>query len=106
MTVKQEEIYPPVIHPMVRAYRMTGTKSLFVNLLHACGIEGMNQAEVAPLLDRVFAHGLKPEYQYLHDYRVDDLVVWDQRRTWHKVEAAYSMDESRLLMRFKISVPL
>ena len=57
-------------------------------------------------MDRVFAHGLKPEYQYLHDYRVDDLVVWDQRRTWHKAEAAYSMDESRLLMRFKISVPL
>ena len=106
MTVKQEEIYPPVIHPMVSVRRMTGTKSLCVNLLHVCSIEGMDQAEVVPLLDRVFAHGLKPEYQYLHEYRVGDLVIWDQRRTWHKVEAAYSMDQSRLLMRFKISVPL
>jgi taurine dioxygenase len=105
MTTEQEDIYPPVIHPMVRADRVTGTKSLYVNPLHVYGIEGMDQAEAAPLLDRVFAHGLKPEYQYRHDYRVGDLVIWDQRRTWHKAEAAYSMDESRLLMRVKISAP-
>jgi taurine dioxygenase len=103
MTVEQEEIYPPVIHPMVRTDPTTGTKSLYVNPLHVYGIEGMEQAEAAPLLDRIFAHGLKPEFQYLHDYRVGDLVIWDQRRTWHKAEAAYSMDESRLLMRVKIS---
>jgi taurine dioxygenase len=103
MTVEQEEIYPPVTHPMVRTDPTNGTKSLSVNPLHVYGIEGMEQAEAAPLLDRVFAHGLKPEYQYLHDYRVGDLVIWDQRRTWHKAEAAYSMEESRLLMRVKIN---
>jgi taurine dioxygenase len=81
MIAAQAEIYPPVIHPTIRAYRMTGTKSLCVNLLHVCSIKGMDRAKVTPLLNRVFAHGLKPQYQYLHDYRVGDLVIWDQRRT-------------------------
>jgi taurine dioxygenase len=103
MTTEQEEIYPPVIHPMVRTDSATGTKALYINPLHVYGIVDMDQSEAAPLLDRLFKHALNPEFQYLHDYRVGDLVIWDQRRTWHKAEAAYSMEESRLLMRVKIS---
>lgn len=103
MTDKQEEIYPPVIHPMVRTDPETGAKALYVNPLHVYGIVDMDQAEAAPLLTRLFEHALDPAFQYLHDYRVGDLVIWDQRRTWHKAEAAYSMDETRRLMRIKIS---
>jgi len=103
MTDEQEEIYPPVIHPMVRADPATGSKALYVNPLHVYGIVDMDQAEAAPLLTRLFEHALDPAFQYLHDYRVGDLVIWDQRRTWHKAEAAYSMDETRRLMRIKIS---
>ena len=103
MTDEQEEIYPPVIHPMVRTDPATGAKALYVNPLHVYGIVDMDHEEAAPLLDRLFKHALDPAFQYLHDYRVGDLVIWDQRRTWHKAEAAYSMEESRLLMRVKIS---
>ena len=103
MTTEQEEIYPPVIHPMVQVDPVSGTKALYINPLHVYGIVDMDQGEAAALLDRLFKHALNPEFQYLHDYRVGDLVIWDQRRTWHKAEAAYSMDESRLLMRIKIS---
>ncbi len=103
MTEEQDEMHPPVIHPMVRTHPATGRKTLYVNPLHVYGIVDMPQAEAAPLLDRIFAHALKPEFRYRHDYRVGDLVIWDQRCTCHKAEAAYSMDEYRLLMRAKIS---
>jgi taurine dioxygenase len=103
MTAEQEEIYPPVIHPMVRTDPVTGTKSLYVNPLHVYGIVDMDQDEAAPLLAQLFEHALNPDFQYVHEYLIGDLVIWDQRRTWHKAEANYSMDESRLLMRVKIS---
>ena len=103
MTEEQDDLHPPVVHPMVRTHPATGRKALYVNPLHVYGIVGMTQEEAAPLLDRIFAHALNPEFQYRHDYRVGDLVIWDQRCTWHKAEAAYSMDECRLLMRAKIS---
>lgn len=103
MTKAQDAMHPAVVHPMVRLHPASGRKSLYVNPLHTHGIVGMAPEEAVPLLDRLFEHALKPEYQYLHDYRIGDLVIWDQRRTLHKAEAAYSMDESRLLMRSKIS---
>ena len=103
MTEEQEAMHPPVIHPMVRTHRPTGRKSLNVNPLHVYGIVGMDQDEATPLLEALFEHALNPDFQYLHDYRIGDLVIWDQRSTWHKAEATYSMDEHRLLMRAKIA---
>ena len=103
MTEDQDEMHPPVTHPMVLTHPSTGRKSLYVNPLHVYGVVGMPQAEAAPLLDALFEHALNPNFQYLHSYRVGDLVIWDQRSVWHKAEAAYSMDEQRLLMRLKIS---
>ena len=103
MTEEQEEMHPPVLHPMARVHPATGRKALYVNPLHTYGIVDMADEEAKPLLDKLFEHALAPEFQYRHDYRVGDLVIWDQRCVWHKAEAAYSMDETRLLMRAKIS---
>jgi taurine dioxygenase len=103
MTEEQEEMHPPVVHPMVRVHPATGRKALNVNPLHTYGIVDMGPDEAKPLLDQIFEHALNQDFQYRHDYRVGDLVIWDQRCVWHKAEAAYSMDEHRLLMRAKIS---
>lgn len=103
MTDDQEEMHPPVVHPMVRIHPATGRKVLNINPLHVYGIVDMPHAEAEPLLNTLFAHALNPDFQYRHNYQVGELVIWDQRSTWHKAEAAYSMDEYRLLMRAKIS---
>jgi taurine dioxygenase len=103
MTEEQEEMHPPVVHPMVRVHPATGRKMLNINPLHVYGIVGMAQSDAKLLLDQIFEHAMNPEFQYHHNYRVGDLVIWDQRCTWHKAEAAYPLDEHRLLMRVKIS---
>jgi taurine dioxygenase len=103
MTEEQDAMHPPVVHPMVRTHPATGRKALNVNPLHVYGIVDMAPDEAGPLLERIFAHALDPAFQYRHDYRVGDVVIWNQRCTWHKAEAAYPMDEHRLLMRLKIS---
>jgi len=106
MTEEQDELHPPVVHPMVRTHPKTGRKALYVNPLHVYGIVDMPQAEAAPLLEQIFSHALNPAFQHRYSYKVGDLVIWDQRCTWHKAEAAYSMDEYRLLMRAKISAAI
>ena len=103
MTPEQEAMHPPVIHRMVQLHPASGREGLYVNPLHTYGIVGMENKEATALLDQLFLHALSPEFQYLHNYRVGDLVIWDQRRTLHKAQAAFSMDETRLLMRAKIS---
>lgn len=103
MTEEQEDMHPPVTHPMVRIHPTTGRTGLYINPLHVYGIVGMKQEKASILLKKVFEHALRPEFQHLHNYRVGDLVIWDQRRTMHKAEAAYSMKESRLLMRAKLN---
>ncbi len=103
MTEEQQEKHPSVVHPMVRVHPETGQRVLNINPLHVYGIVDMGQDEATPLLDEIFEHAMNPEFQYRHDYRVGDLVIWDQRCTWHRAEAAYSMDEHRLLMRAKIA---
>jgi taurine dioxygenase len=105
MTDAQEDMHPTVLHPMVRAHPETGRKVLNINPLHVYGIVGMGQDEAKALLDRIFAHAMNPAFQYRHTYRVGDLVIWDQRCTWHRAEAAYEMAEHRLLMRAKITAP-
>jgi len=103
MTPEQEAMHPQVTHAMVRLHPASGREGLYVNPLHTYGVVGMENKEATELLDRLFLHALSPEFQYLHNYRVGDLVIWDQRRTLHKAQAAFSMDETRLLMRAKIS---
>lgn len=103
MTEEQDAMHPAVTHPMVRTHPASGRKALNVNPLHVYGIVGMTSDEAMALLERIFAHALNPDFQYRHDYRVGDVVIWDQRCTWHKAEADYPMDEHRLLMRAKIS---
>lgn len=105
MSEEQDALHPPVMHPAVRRDPETGRQALYVNPLHTYGLEDMTQAEAAALLHAVFAHGQRPEFVYHHHYRPGDVVIWDQRRTWHKAEAAYAMAEERLLMRLKIAAP-
>ncbi|WP_058369880.1 TauD/TfdA dioxygenase family protein, partial [Psychrobacter sp. ENNN9_III] len=38
-------------HPMVRTHPVSGEKSLYVDKIYACGIEGMTEDEARPLLD-------------------------------------------------------
>ena len=105
MTEEQDEMHPTVLHPMVRVHPTTGRKSLNVNPLHVHGIVGMGQDESKGLLNKIFEHAMNPAFQYHHTYLVGDLVIWDQRCTWHRAEAAYGMAEHRLLMRAKIIAP-
>lgn len=73
----------PKEHPLVWHHR-SGRKSL-VTSTSGLRVVGMDEAEGAALLDRLMTHASKPEYVYVHSWRMGDLVLWDNTGTMHRV---------------------
>ncbi len=62
---------------------MTGRKSLFLSA-HAGAIEGWSVPEARMFLRDLVEFGTQPRFVYSHDWRVGDLVAWDNRATMHR----------------------
>ncbi len=92
------EAFARAEHPAVRTHEETGRKSLYVNRLMTVGLEGMSDEEAAPILSAVFNHAEKPEFVYAHQWRVGDLLLWDNRCSTH-ARTDFPSTERRLMLR-------
>ena len=90
---------PDVVHPIVRTHPDTGRKALFVNAARTDSVVGMDADEGKALLEDLYTHSIKPEFQYHHDWAVGDVMMWDNRCTMHAATNTYGPDEKRLLYR-------
>ncbi len=71
------------LHPIVRTHPETGRKALYVNVAHTAGIDGMTDAESAPILNFLFTHQVKPEFTCRFAWEPHSLAFWDNRCTQH-----------------------
>ncbi len=71
------------IHPVIRTHPHTGQKSLFVNQAHSCYFEGWTESESNGLLNFLYAHQVKEEFQCRHVWKLGDVAIWDNRCTLH-----------------------
>ncbi len=92
------EAFAACNHPVFRTHEETGRKTVYVNRLMSTGIEGMDDSEAIPLLEKVFDHAEKMEFVYSHQWRVGDLVIWDNRCSTHARED-FPADQRRLMLR-------
>lgn len=92
------DAHSEAVHPVVRTHDETGRKALYVNRLMTRSIEGMPEKESDQLLDRLFDHSEKPEFVYRHQWRVGDLLIWDNRCSTHARED-FPSDQRRLMLR-------
>ena len=76
----KHEQQPEAIHPLVRVHPYTGRKYLFVNTGECNRINGMDEAEGLELINALADEIPRPEYRYVHDWRVGDLLIWDKPR--------------------------
>ncbi|MEA2779754.1 MAG: taurine dioxygenase [Rhodospirillaceae bacterium] len=81
--------FPPVTHPVVRTHPDTGRKALFVNRSFTTRIEGVSKLESAWILGMLLEHVEQAGFQMRHRWRVNDLVMWDNRCTQHLAVADY-----------------
>lgn len=82
-TDEQKAALPPVWWPLVRTHPGSGRKLLFAGI-HARAIKGWTVAEGRMLLMDLLEHATQPEFVYIHKWRPNDLVIWDNRSTLHR----------------------
>jgi alpha-ketoglutarate-dependent 2,4-dichlorophenoxyacetate dioxygenase len=82
-TDEERVAFKPVRQALVRRHPVTGRKSLFLSA-HAGEIEGMRIAEARLLLLDLTELATRERFVYSHTWRVNDLVVWDNRSTMHR----------------------
>lgn len=92
---------PVTDHPVVCRHPETGQKTLFVSPYFAKTVIGVPENESSELLQTLFAHQKQARYIWTHDWRVGDLVVWDNRATMHRREP-FPDTERRILKRTQI----
>lgn len=93
--------FPPVVHPMVITQLETGRKVLKLSPMHARYILGMDEAESDALLKEVAAHLVDPRFAYFHEWRKNDMVVWDNWRIIHSANGV-PLDRARRARRTTI----
>jgi taurine dioxygenase len=98
---KLREGVPHYWHPIVRTHPATGRKALFVNRLMTVAIEGMSDDEGNLLLNQLFDHQEQRQFVYEHVWKVNDLLIWDNRCTLH-ARTDFSDKERRLMRRVAI----
>jgi taurine dioxygenase len=87
------------VHPVVRVHPVTGRKCLFVSDGYTTQILGLPEAESKALIKELTEHIVKPEFRYTHQWRVDDLVMWDNCAAQHKATFDYKATQRRLMHR-------
>ena len=75
---------PGAKHALVREHPETRRKTLFLGRRRNSYVEGLELAESEALLDELWAHATKPEFVFRHEWRVGDVVIWDNRCTLHR----------------------
>lgn len=100
LTEEQMKVTPPVSHPIVRTHDETGAKALYVHETMTDYVADMDPDASEALLRRLYDHSTQnPEFQYRHQWRSGDFVIWDDRATLHAATADYAENEKRLLYR-------
>lgn len=94
---EQLKALPAVVWPLVRVHPGSGRTALFCGI-HARRIPGMPLAEARMLLMDLLEHATRPHLVYSHEWRVGDLVFWDNRCTLHRGRR-YDMSSPRELRR-------
>ena len=69
---------------LARPHPRTGRKALYAVSGSSFAIEGMEDGAALDLLDRLKQHATQPKYLHTYDYRVGDVVVWDNAQLLHK----------------------
>ena len=95
LTTEETNETKDVEHPLVRTHEDTKLKSIYFNPNRTDRIAGMGRKESDDLLDVIYAWVTKEEFQYHHEWRVGDILLWDNRCLLHSVNVDYPIGETR-----------
>ena len=82
-TEEEKQLFKPVRQRLVRTHPVSGRKSLYLSS-HAGSIIGKPTPEARILLNDLREHATQSRFVYVHKWKVNDLVMWDNRQTMHR----------------------
>ena len=103
LTDEEQAETEDAVHPLVRTHEDTGVKALYLNANRTDRILGLARAESDALLDELNEHMTRPQYQYHHDWRVGDILLWDNRSLIHSVNMDFPVGQRRLHQRILLA---
>ncbi len=76
-------VYPSAEHPVVRTHPRSGRQALYVNPGFTTKINGLTTAESKAILQLLFVHQQRPEFQVRFTWSENAIAFWDNRCTQH-----------------------
>jgi len=95
----------PVVHTLVRVHPETGRKALYFDPNKILKIEGLPKDEGDALIEELRGYMVQPDAQYRHKWSKGDIVIWDNRCSYHKAAADYPPEQERIHWRVSIKDP-
>jgi taurine dioxygenase len=92
---------PGVYHPLVYTHPETRRRALYLGRRRNAYIERLPLPESEALLDELWSFASREDIAWRHEWRVGDVVLWDNRCTMHRRDA-FDPSSRRVLHRTQI----
>ena len=99
---EEDRDWKPVLHPIIRTHPETARKALYFDPGKIVRIEGMEPSESDAVIDELTERMIQPHAQYRHQWSVGDVVIWDNRSSYHLAAGDYPPEEERIHWRVSI----
>jgi alpha-ketoglutarate-dependent 2,4-dichlorophenoxyacetate dioxygenase len=101
-TEDERVAFPPVPQSLVRIHPGCGRKTLYL-ASHASHVIGWPVERGRALLKGLTERSTQPRFVYRHQWRLNDLVVWDNRCTLHRARPYEDMGHRRDMRRTTVA---
>jgi taurine dioxygenase len=99
----EDQDWKPVLHPIVRTHPETGRKSLYFDPGKIVDFVGWDRAESDPVIAELKDRMVTPDAEYHHVWKKGDIVIWDNRCSYHRAAGDYPPEEDRIHWRVSIN---
>ncbi len=89
---------PGPSHPVIRTHNETGYNALYLGRRPHAYVNGLSLEESERLLDTLWEFATQPQFTWAHEWKVGDILVWDNRCLLHK-RASFDPSERRVIHR-------
>ena len=93
----------PAFHALFRTHPETGRTSLYFDPVKILRIDGLEKEESDAIIDELTASMVQPGADYTHKWSKGDIVIWDNRCSFHKATGDYPPEEDRIHWRVSIN---